>query len=102
VSLPYVVRQQAEDEITDAVVHYERQRAGLGTEFFAAIRDAMRRATEAPDACSPVRGAGTLPIRFVIVRRFPYRVVFLREPDLILFLAVAHADRRPGYWRDRI
>lgn len=101
-SLPYVIRSQAEDEITEAVVYYEGQRAGLGTEFFTAVREAMHRAIETPDACAPVRGASALPVRFVVVRRFPYRVVFLREPDLILFLAVAHAHRRQGYWRDRI
>jgi hypothetical protein len=101
VSLPYVVRPQAETEIVEAALRYERQRPGLGTAFFAAIRDTMLRAAEAPSSCAQVRGV-EMPIRCLSARRFPYRVVFLHEADLVVFIAVAHKRRRPGYWQDRV
>ena len=37
----------------------------------------------------------------VIVEGFPYSVVFRDTPDEIQVIAVAHAKRRPGYWRTR-
>jgi plasmid stabilization system protein ParE len=35
------------------------------------------------------------------VRRFPFRIVYRIEPTRILIVALAHAKRRPGYWRHR-
>ena len=35
------------------------------------------------------------------VRKFPFQIVFRYGDDRIHVVAVAHAKRRPGYWRDR-
>ena len=35
------------------------------------------------------------------VRRFPFRIVYRIVENRVLVVAVAHAKRRPGYWRDR-
>jgi plasmid stabilization system protein ParE len=35
------------------------------------------------------------------VKRFPFRIVYRTAEGSILVVAVAHAKRRPGYWRDR-
>jgi len=40
-------------------------------------------------------------IRSAKLRRFPYRVVYVIVGDDIDVLAVAHAKRRPAYWRAR-
>jgi hypothetical protein len=37
-----------------------------------------------------------------VLSGFPYSVIFQLEDDIILVVAVAHAKRRPGYWRKRI
>ncbi|WP_407936397.1 hypothetical protein [Limnochorda pilosa] len=39
--------------------------------------------------------------RRVLVRGFPYQVVYHLRPDEIVIVAVAHLKRRPGYWRNR-
>lgn len=36
------------------------------------------------------------------VAGFPYRVVYFVDDDWLTVVAVAHAKRRPGYWRDRV
>jgi toxin ParE1/3/4 len=41
-------------------------------------------------------------IRSAKVVRFPYRVVYVVVASDIDVVAVAHAKRRPGYWRDRV
>ena len=35
------------------------------------------------------------------VVKFPFQVVYRHEKDRIFIIAIAHAKRRPGYWRDR-
>ncbi len=35
------------------------------------------------------------------VRRFPFRIIYRVVGDRIVVVAVAHAKRRPGYWKHR-
>lgn len=50
------------------------------------------------------------PLRFVLidekhracsVTKFPFQIVFRVDRDRMLILAVAHAKRRPAYWKNR-
>jgi hypothetical protein len=36
------------------------------------------------------------------VTGFPYRIVYFVKDEVLTIVAVAHAKRRPGYWRERI
>lgn len=36
------------------------------------------------------------------VSGFPNRIVYFVHDDLLVIVAVAHAKRRPGYWRERV
>ena len=40
--------------------------------------------------------------RRYLLRRFPYSVVYRVESTRVLLVAVAHAKRRPGYWKSRM
>ncbi len=40
--------------------------------------------------------------RRIVLKRFPYDVVFLLDRDRVVILAYAHHSRRPGYWRERV
>jgi len=37
-----------------------------------------------------------------LLQRFPFSVVYRVEARRILIVAVAHARRRPGYWKSRM
>ena len=39
--------------------------------------------------------------RFAVVRRFPYYLVYVVQPDRVSIIAVAFAGRAPGYWQGR-
>ena len=41
-------------------------------------------------------------MRRLLVKRFPYQLIYRVEGDEIVIYAVAHQKRRPGYWRKRI
>jgi plasmid stabilization system protein ParE len=39
--------------------------------------------------------------RRMLMRRFPFLIVFRDSGASVDVIAVAHGRRRPGYWRDR-
>jgi plasmid stabilization system protein ParE len=88
----------AETEFADAAAFYEAERVGLGNEFFETIQDAVERLQELPEMGNPVDSK----YRSVVVRRFPFRIVYRISDGEIVIVAVAHQSRRPEYWRDRV
>jgi len=91
-----------EEEIGAGVAWYEQQRTGLGREFFDEVRAAVLSLTVPGPECRPALGVPVeLGVRRKLLRRFPYVVVFIEFPTAVHIVAVAHAHRRPGYWKDR-
>lgn len=41
-------------------------------------------------------------VRRVVLKRFPYKLLYSVETDHLYVIAVAHQHRKPGYWHDRI
>jgi plasmid stabilization system protein ParE len=101
-TLPVWTSEEAEAEMAEAARWYEMHRAGLGTEFLAAVDLAVGRIAEMPGIGSPVPGVADESIRRRAVRRFPYHVVYIELRDRLQILAVAHDRRRPGYWAGRL
>lgn len=85
------------DETAAAAAWY-RERSPLAEEaFLAEIDRAVELIAETPERWPPhLHGTH----RFLL-HRFPYSVVFRHDNETILASAVAHARRRPGYWRHR-
>lgn len=98
------VHPEAERELQAAIIWYERERPGLGSEFAAAIEEAFDAIQASPRACSPVPGwrSERLGIRRFGLDRFPFTVPFVIQEELVTVLAVAHVRRRPGYWLTRV
>lgn len=40
--------------------------------------------------------------RAILIRRFPYLLVFRVRGEIVEIVAVQHIRRRPGYWRQRL
>jgi len=91
---------EAEAEFADAVRWYEEHRTGLGSEFLAAVREARTLIEEHPNIGSAMRGAKRGECG-LMVRRFPYQLIYyVRSHDIVL-VAGAHTKRRPSYWKRR-
>ena len=76
---------------------------GAGAEFRKAIDEAMERLAEAPLTAPHVAHVPiSLGVRKILVKRFPYGIVFMEHEEELWVLAFAHHRRRPGYWRDRM
>lgn len=91
-------RPAAARELTADVRYYNKHHAGRGDRFAAAVERALLAIVEAPLTFPLLYDPD---IRSAKVERFPYRVVYVVIGDNIDVLAVAHAKRRPAYWRRR-
>jgi len=67
------VRNEAEIEFSESVVHYESREAGLGARF-----------------------------RRVNLKVFSHYIAYVIRGDVIWVAAIAHAHQRPEFWRRRL
>lgn len=97
------VDQAALLELIEASEWYEDARAGLGSEFLAAVQQAFEQIATAPRAHPLLEyWNSTWEVRRLSLRRFPYLVVYWIHNEIVTVVAIAHARRRPLYWIDRI
>lgn len=88
----------AEAELLKSLRWYGRRSKGIAIDFLGKVREATRAIAK-----DPVRFAAfDNRHRWVKVPKYPYIIVFKNPtPARIVIIAVAHAHRRPGYWRRR-
>lgn len=102
-TLRYRYHPEARRELDEAIDWYEQAAPGLGTDFFDEVEVAVREACEHPTRWPLFPTVDSaLEVHRRSLRRFPYSLAWLIEPDQVVVLAVAHARRRPGYWVDRL
>jgi plasmid stabilization system protein ParE len=98
VALQVVFHRLAAKEAQAAEVWYASRSSEAAARFRIAVLDAVQRIVD---------GVGTHPIaatrfRYVRVTRFPYRLIYCRDPESAArVVAVSHFRRRPGHWRRR-
>jgi toxin ParE1/3/4 len=88
---------QAIEDIRGARDWYASRNELAAAGFFSEVEYGLKRIAELPDAW-PAYLHGT---RRFLLRRYPYSLVYRVKPSMIEVIAVAHAKRRPGFWRDR-
>lgn len=94
---------QAAEEAVETTAWYDRQRPGLGADFFEAFEAAIDLVEAQIIPLSPYPGkAGAAGAGRVILKRFPYDIVIVERRGECVVIAVAHQSRRPGYWRERL
>jgi len=94
-----IVRPEAEADIADAAVWYDRREPGLGLDLILEVHSAIARVLRSPESFTRVRRNPT--VRRVLTRRFPYRLFFIVRPDAIVVFAVLHAARHDRVWKHR-
>lgn len=87
-----IIRPEAEDDLKEAFVWHEGKRKGLGYNFLLQIDAALRFIEENP-TIHPIVFKGT---RKHLIRRFPYKAIYLVEKENIVVLAVIMANETPG------
>ncbi len=95
---PIVFRRQARRELDEAGDWFEKERTGLGLEFFVEIERVLNRIASNPEQF-PILFRYT---RKAVARRFPYCIYFRINNQHIVVLAVFHSSRNPAMWQNRV
>jgi plasmid stabilization system protein ParE len=95
---PIRIHPDALAEMEATVEWYRARSHRAAADFLFALRFAMNQISTDP-LRFPAYSPGT---RRMVLRRFPYLIVFHWTESEINVIAVAHGRRKPGYWRDRI
>jgi hypothetical protein len=95
---PVKHHRHAESELVESARYYESRRKFLGDNFLDLVDEALTAIR-----ANPVWGRpGEYTTRSWKVRRFPFRLVYLEQPNRIWIVAVAHLSRKPDYWSKRL
>lgn len=93
-----IIRPEAEDDLKEAFSWYEDKRTGLGHNFLLHVDAGIKLIHRNPEI-HPMEYKGT---RKHLIKRFPYKIIYLVEEDRIIILAVIHGMRNPDLMKDRI
>ena len=85
-------------ELDDAIEYYELQFQGLGKKFFEEILETTELISQFPDLFT----RNSEHTRRAVLRKFPFSIIYTLFNDKIYIIAIAHQNRQPEYWIDRI
>ena len=85
-------------EVRAARTWYTERDEGAAAAFMTEIDRAVTLISANPGRW-PAHRFGT---RRILLRRFPFAVIFRHDPETVIVFAIAHSRRRPGYWQDRL
>lgn len=88
----------AETELLREVAYYSIARTGAGLRFQASVEVAIARAVH-----HPLGGAPSFKeTRSILVKGFPFSIVYRPSAHEVLVVAVAPHRKRPQYWSSRV
>lgn len=91
------VLPEAQRDIREAALWYERREIHLGLRFVREVRSSIRFIEQNPLRFPIVEQ----DIRRALLKSFPYSIYFLKNTEDVAIIAVLHQHRRPGTWRER-
>jgi plasmid stabilization system protein ParE len=97
VSLPVILRHEAEVDVQEARDQLEKVRVGLGNQVLARVREVLARIEKMPE----LHGKVWQDVRAARLKQFRYIVYFIVLADRVEVLAVLHGARDPSSWKSR-
>ena len=95
---PVKYHEAAEVELLNEIGYLELRAKGLGRRFYAEVLRAERLISQFPESAAEIK----TDIRKRLLRKFRYSLIYSRDKDSLLILALAHHSRRPEYWVGRV
>ena len=92
-----IVSPEAENDLKEAFSWYEDNRTGLGYDFLLQVDAGINFINRNPKI-HPIEYRGT---RKHLIKRFPYKIIYLVEEERIIVLAVLHGKRSPDLMKKR-
>ena len=91
-TIALIFKAQAQQDIIDAAKWYETQRSGLGEEFLHAVLKESDHIRVYPFAY-PKKYKD---IRELVMKKFPYLILYRIEEDLVYVHAIFNSHQNPG------
>jgi mRNA-degrading endonuclease RelE of RelBE toxin-antitoxin system len=85
----------AKKETADAVFYYENAQPGLGLAFLKEIENKYDAISKNPFAYGYIDNKNL--VRDVLVKRFPFVIIYKVESDSVVILSVHHTHKIPKY-----
>jgi toxin ParE1/3/4 len=95
---PIIIHDKAKQELDQSIGYYEQQKRGLGLDFLSEVENALEKIKINPNIGLPYK---IKEIRRYVMRRFPYSIFYTEFAGFIWIVAIAHAKRKPDYWKKR-
>ena len=89
---------QAQDEVLEAAPYYRKRSVDAASRFSSDLSALIELLQQFPRIGSPL----SPQLRRVLLKKFPYQLIYRIEGDEIRVYAVAHLKRKPRYWKDRL
>lgn len=96
-SKPLRLHPEAEEEYLTSLSWYRDRSLIAAINFQSAIEEAVTRIASAPQRWPVYLDS----FRRYVLRQFPFSIIYQELLSEIVVFAVAHARRKPGYWRNR-
>lgn len=83
------IKPEADVDLKQAFLYYESLKTDLGDEFLEEVQRALTRLVRFPEIAPQVYN----DYRQLLVSRFPFRIFYKLEPEIIAVYGVIHASR---------
>ena len=97
-SLPVILRPEADADIESIHDELEGVRTGLGNQFVAMVRRALQHIEAMPE----MYGAVWNDVRAARLRRFRHILYYIVFADRVEVIAVMHGSRSSSSWQSRV
>jgi plasmid stabilization system protein ParE len=97
-SLPVILRPEAEADLREARDYLEHVQAGLGRRFVTRVREVLERIESMPE----MYGMIFQDIRAARTTKFRYIVYYVLFADRVEVIAVLHGSRDASAWQSRM
>ncbi|SMD46198.1 ParE toxin of type II toxin-antitoxin system, parDE [Aquiflexum balticum DSM 16537] len=95
----YQLSEEAESDVYDSFLWYEKQKEGLGEEFLEALDAAGKAITINP---TTYRIRFKNKVRAFVVDRFPYLILYIVNGNDIDVISVFNTNQHPRRWKERL
>lgn len=93
-----LVHDDARAEYVESYVWYHERGSHIAEAFEREVEHAIELLADFPDRWPLYVGSW----RRVLLRRFPFGLVYGVRDNRIVVIAIMHTRRKPGYWKNRM
>ena len=91
------IRPEAETDIKEAAIWYEKQQKSLGNDFLDEVQSTFEIISNNPHLYVEIHRQ----VRRALIHRFPFAIYYRIEKKRLIVFAVMHGSRHPRQWKQR-